>query len=432
MEALKLVPLPTASASPAGGATVTVGVDRIVIERLTVLDPTLAAFLGERPTEERPALVERALRIGLTALQDAGVSVNVDVVRREFEGMLAQTQQTNERAARALEEMLRQNFADGDGKLPRTLEKFLGDRGALRTMVTDLFDESKRDSAIGRMRQLLGTYFDGDASKLAVLLDPTRMNSPLHQFRSEVSDGFAKLNERLTAIEAAAVARASERSKSSAKGGDFETLLETILAEFARGASDLVDRTGGETGDVARSKKGDFVLTVNPQLTRGADLRIVIEAKDRAISGRAMRDELREAKTNRAAAVGLVVFTPLHAPAGIAPFDVRSGDVYCVLDPERPDPAGLEAALRLARLLALATLRESEVEVDAAAIQGALTGIREQLEVIRRLKTNLTSISGTAKSVSETLDEMRDLIIARVCEAEGELKAVRAAVDSRA
>jgi len=432
MEALKLVSLPAPSPAAASSATVTVGVDRIVIERLTILDPALAAFLGERPSEERPALVERALRIGLTALQDAGVSVNVDVVRREFEGMLAQTQQTNDRAAHALEDVLRQNFADGEGKLPRTLEKFLGDRGALRTMVTDLFDESKRDSAIGRMRQLLGTYFDGDASKLALLLDPTRMNSPLHQFRTEVSDGFAKLNERLTGIEAAAVARASERSKSSAKGGDFETLLETILAEFARGASDIVDRTGGETGDVARSKKGDFVLTVNPQLTRGADLRIVIEAKDRAMSGRAMRDELREAKTNRAAAVGLVVFTPLHAPAGIAPFDVRSGDVYCVLDPERPDPAGLEAALRLARLLALATLRESEVEVDAAAIQGALTGIREQLEVIRRLKTNLTSISGTAKSVSETLDEMRDLIIARVCEAEAELKAVRAAVDSRA
>lgn len=431
MEALKLVPLPSSSPSGVSAPIVSVAADRLVVERLTLLDAGLAAFLGERPAEERAAIVERALRIGLTALQDAGVSVNVDVVRREFEGMLAQTQQTNERAARALEDVLRQNFADGDGKLPRTLEKFLGDRGALRTLVGELFDETKRDSAIGRMRQLLGTYFDGDASKLALLLDPTRMNSPLHQFRTEVSDGFAKLNDRLTAIEAAATARAVERSKSSAKGADFETLLESILAEFARGAGDIVDRTGGEAGDVARSKKGDFVLTVNPQLTRGADLRVVIEAKDRVVSGRLMRDELREAKTNRAAAVGLVVFTPLHAPAGIAPFDVRAGDVYCVLDPEHPEPAALEAALRLARLLALATLRETEVEVDAAAIAGALTGIREQLEVIRRLKTQLTSISGTAKGVSDALDEMRDMIVARVCEAEAELKAVRAAVDSR-
>ena len=44
------------------------------------------------------------------------------------------------------------------------------------------------------MKTLLGSYFDGDASRLALLLDPTRMNSPLHQFRAEVSQGFAKLN----------------------------------------------------------------------------------------------------------------------------------------------------------------------------------------------------------------------------------------------
>ena len=98
------------------------------------------------------------------------------------------------------------------------------------------------------MKTLLGTYFDGDASRLALLLDPTRMNSPLHQFRSEVSDGFARLNDRLTAIEAAAAARASERAKSTAKGGDFEDLLEAMLGDLARGAGDLVDRTGDETG----------------------------------------------------------------------------------------------------------------------------------------------------------------------------------------
>ena len=62
--------------------------------------PGLAAFVAERPAEERAGLVERALRIGLTALQEAGVTVNVDVVRREFEALLAQTQATNEKAAR--------------------------------------------------------------------------------------------------------------------------------------------------------------------------------------------------------------------------------------------------------------------------------------------------------------------------------------------
>ena len=418
MEARRIVQLPP---PPEPVTSVVVDGDRIVVDRLVVVDAALAGYLEGRAAEERPALAERALKIGLLALQDTGVTVNVDVVRAEFEKLVLQAEQVNERAASTLAETLRTNFADGDGRLPRTLEKFLGDRGALRGMVEELFDERKRDSAIGRIRGMLESYFDGDASKLAILLDPTRLNSPMHQFRQEIAAGFKSVEERLVAIEAAANARATERSRSAAKGADFEDLLEAILGDLARGAGDLFDRTADEAGDTMRSKKGDFVLTVNPTLARGCELRIVVEAKDRKMSGREMREELRDAKTNRSAAVALVVFTPAHAPSGIAPFDVRAGDVYCVLDPAAPDPATLEAALRLARLLALNTLREPEADLDQDAIAEALTGIREQLDVIKGLKSQLTSISGAAGTVSTGLDRLRDGVIARVVAAEREL-----------
>ena len=397
--------------------------DRIVVERLTLSDPTLAAFLGERPAGDRGPIVERALRIGLIALQDAGVTVNVDAVRTEFERMIRQAEQVNERAAQTLEQTLRANFADGDGRLPRTLERFLGDRGALRSMVDELFDETKRDSAIGRIGGMLERYFDGDASKLAVLLDPTRLNSPMHQFRLEIAAGFKSLEERLVAIEAAAAARGAERARSAAKGADFEELLGVMLGEIARGAGDLLDVTGYETGTVLKSKKGDFVLTVDARSARGHDLRVVVEAKDRPMSMRAMRDELREARENRGAAVAVAVFTPAHAPTGVAPFTVVGGDVYCVVDPDAPEAANLEAAVRLARLLALASLAEREVTVDAAAIGTALTAIREQLEVVRALKSQLTSISNATKAVWTGLDTMRSNILARVTEAESEIRA---------
>src|SRR5688572_15095770 len=188
MEA-RLVPLPTRQPL----AFVRVEGDRIAIDGLAFADAGLATWLVERADDERAAIVERALRIGLLALQDAGVTVNVDVVRGEFEKLLQRTEQANERAASALEQALRTNFADGDGRLPRTLEKFLGDRGALRGMVDELFDETKRDSAIGRIGGMLERYFDGDASKLAQLLDPTRLNSPMHQFRQEIAAGFKGL-----------------------------------------------------------------------------------------------------------------------------------------------------------------------------------------------------------------------------------------------
>ena len=419
MEPVRLVPLPSPDRAQ---ATIRIDGDRLIVERLVVIDGHLASFVAERPEQDRQALLERALRIGLTALQDAGVSLDVDVVRREFEGLLRQAEASSERAGAALDLVLRQNFADGDGRLPRTLEKFLGDRGQLRTFVTDLFDESRRDSAMGRMKTMLGGYFDGDASRLAQLLDPTRLGSPLHQFRTEVSAGFTHLNDRLTAIEAAGAARAGERARSSAKGADFEDLVGALLGDVCRGTGDAIDRTGEETGDVIRSRKGDFLLTIDPALTRGADLRVVIECKDRSISGKQMRDELAEAKRNRAAQVGLVVFTPSHAPAGIAPFDVRLGDVYCVIDPEAPDPAVLDAAVRLARLHGIATLAERELEVDTAAIGAAIIAVRSQMDMIRALKMQLTSIGTASREVNAGLDRLRDGVLSGVADVERALR----------
>jgi hypothetical protein len=198
-----------------------------------------------------------------------------------------------------------------------------------------------------------------------------------------------------------------------------------MLGELARGAGDLLDRTGTESGALVGSKKGDFVLTLDPRLTRGADVRIVIEAKDRVMSPRAMREELREARENRGASVAVAAWSTKHAPAGVAPFTVSGEDVHVVVDPEAPDPAYLEAAVRLARLLALARLGERDVEVDARAIGLALAGVKEQLEVIRGLKTQLTSVASVTKSVTDGLDALRAGILARVGEAEAELRVVK-------
>src|SRR4029078_8249514 len=106
--------------------------DRIFVEERTLSEPSLARFLGARPEEIRVEIVERALRIGLLAIQDAGTTLDVELVRREFEALLQRADPLNERAATALDTVLRQNFADGDGRLPRTLEKFLGAKGERR------------------------------------------------------------------------------------------------------------------------------------------------------------------------------------------------------------------------------------------------------------------------------------------------------------
>ena len=143
------------------------------------------------------------------------------------------------------------------------------------------------------------------------------------------------------------------------------------------------------------------------------------------MSPRAMREELREARENRGASVAVAAWSTKHAPAGVAPFTVSGEDVHVVVDPDAPDPAYLEAAVRLARLLALVKLGDRDVEVDARAIGRALAGVKEQLEAIRALKTQLTSVANVTRSVADGLDAMRAGILARVGEAEAELRVVK-------
>jgi hypothetical protein len=403
---------------------VTVNGDRIAIRDLELADGQLARFVEQTPEMERAGLAERALRIGLLTLCNQGVSLSADVVRSEFERLSERMETTHQRAAHALAATLREHFADESGRLPRTLERFLGDSGSLRRMTADLFDENRRESAMGRLNELLGKYFDGDGSRLAQLLDPTRSGSPLHQFRTEVADEFRRISERIAELEAGSRARAEERAKGTAKGGDFENAVEERLGELARGAGDLLERTGAEAGDALRSKKGDFVVGIDPTRTRGVDLRIVIETKDRTVPLRRFATELAEARENRRAAISLAVFTPAAAPSGVAPLALIGNDVFCVHDPEGDDAIAIEAAYRLARALALAGLRDASVQLDVPAVQSALAEIVRQVGEVQGMKVRLTSIAGAADQVSRSLDGMRLNILRSVKDVEAQLRVV--------
>ena len=140
------------------GCDVRIEGDNIAVTGLCLHDADLALYVGEHPEVDRPAVVERGLKVGLIALRNAGVTLNVDFVAREFDRLMHRTDESHDRAAVALDAALRETFAAKDGALPRTLEKFLGKDGTLRRLVDDLFDEERRDSAIGRMRSLLAGY----------------------------------------------------------------------------------------------------------------------------------------------------------------------------------------------------------------------------------------------------------------------------------
>ena len=127
------------------------------------------------------------------------------------------------------------------------------------------------------------------------------------------------------------------------------------------------------------------------------------------MSRRAMREELREARENRGAAVAVAVWTPSTRPRAYAPFTVVGDDVHVVVDPEAPDAAYLEAAVRLARLLALAKLARARGRRGCRGDRpGPSPGCGSSWRPIRALKTQLTSVTTVTKAVATGLDTHAD------------------------
>ena len=404
----------------ASTAAIFIDHDTVRIDHLVLQDGDAAGYLGALSEADRPAAAARALAIGARCLRNVAVTVDVDYVERACERLLQKMATKQEQAAVVLDKQLRESFADDGGRLPRTLERFLGDQGHLRRLVNDLFDDQRRDSAIGRMRTLLGEYFDGDGSRLVAMLDPTKESSPLHLFRSEVRDGLREVSDRILRLEAERTGRADERERGTAKGGDFEDDVEARLAVLARNHGDLLERTSAAVGDSVRDKVGDFVLTLNPAWTRGADVRIVIEAKRQAIGVTRIGRELEAARQNRSAAVAVAVFGPDCAPRGCAPLTLHGRDVLCEFDPEG-DPLGLDAAIGLARALALSGSRSGADVVDIEAIRHELDVVRNRIARFRGIRAKLTSITTCAGEIYDDLDELRRDVLEACATVEAQL-----------
>ncbi len=401
------------------GCDVRIEGDNIAVTGLSLRDADLALYVGEHPAVDRPAVVERGLKVGLIALRNAGVTINVDFVAREFDRLMHRTDESHDRAAVALDSALRETFAAKDGTLPRTLEQFLGKDGTLRRLVDDLFDEERRDSAIGRMRTLLAGYFDGDGAIISRMLDPQLAGSPLHGFRTEMREMLKDVSDRLIRLEAARDARADEREKGTAKGLDFEDAVEARLAALLRGTGDLVEPTGTAVGNSVRSRKGDFLITLDPSWTRGVPVCVAVEAKSGRVGLSKLCRDLDETRRNRGAAIAVAVYRAGNAPSGCAPFTLHGEHIICEFDPDDPDDTAFTAAVRLGRALALSAAREHADVVDAAAVRRDLDGIRAQLNAIAGMKSKLTSISTATGDVRNSLDALRQGVLDRVMSIEG-------------
>jgi hypothetical protein len=228
------------------------------------------------------------------------------------------------------------------------------------------------------------------------------------------------LTEQLTDVReklAAAKATATERERSTAKGSDFESAVAAAVEYVHAPYEDLVVEVANTIG-ARGGKTGDISVHVNREAARGKDIRIVVEAKCRALSLPAALKELDAAMENREAQAGVLVFRSVqNAPLAGRCFRVFPGNRLMVVFDEDQGEFALEVACNVARMCALRTAHEQPVRYHAERVSTCvrkLAAILDDAKAIARgtnaarkgldqIDTGYSTLRSNASAVLEEL-----------------------------
>lgn len=400
-------------------ADIDVDGSRVAISHLEVDDGGLADLLRAHPTEEWPALVTRALGIGVRGLLTMGIGIDVAAVD-------AKVKSTLEQAERRIGELLQEGeraFAEHFDPERRTsiLARALGDFTSWRDELLATLDPGDADSHttrfLGDLAELLGPR-GALEERLREALDPQADGSALARLSESVDARLTELRDLIMYRRGRDTGRDEEAARGTAQGVDFEDVVEARLrleaAALGGTAVDRVSRAPGRLGPQATI--GDFVVTLP------GGQRVVVEAKNQATLGLTGKDgilaELDRCIDNREAAFAICVSCRPAFPAEVGSFGVY-GDRLLVVD----DGEGtmLRVALRWASAALDARSEGRELDTDPAVLADRLDRIRTLGERFRTMQRTLTNVGKSVEGVRETLREMRAELIDLVDEARREI-----------
>ncbi len=384
--------------------------DRLVIERLTVIDERAAKLVRERnQAGQDPArTVADAIEIGSRVLDREDAAAEVDYVRAEFE---KQAGSLRERLARALEEgdrslaeRISRAFDDEQGSVPREFQQRL--ERALTDQRTELLKQFSKDDGTNP----LSDFKNAVVRALRDLSGTQQKESQESRRRmEELTREVVELKDQRDADERVA----EEAERGTAKGRDFEDRVDRALERIAMARGDASSHTGGE-GAEGGGKKGDTLI----ELGAGdgpASGRIVFEAKDKKLSKNDAWRELNDAMAARAASFAvLVVAGEDRVPSGRETLTEYEGNkLILAVDRDEPDGIALEVGYRLAAAR-VAMARDRDLSVDAPAVRDAAEEAVSCLKQAQAIRATLTGIKTSSDKARATLDEMVESVRARL------------------
>ncbi|MXP21536.1 Fis family transcriptional regulator [Gordonia sp. HNM0687] len=447
----------------------------VVIEEVTVTDKDVVLEAQRWTTGERGAVVDdpttladadlgefvaKALTVGAHALSATGQAQESRALERMITELgdkattsTAEAAALTDRSVKAASEAVSKAAADAQKALREADE-------ATRKSLTESIEKMRRETeaelkrlfggtdpeVIDRFAPLLEQFaanLDKRAAanttelltKAAKQFDPNDPASPMAKHSAELTKRQESLTEQLTKQHTeltgrldevvtalkVAEAKASVSKVSPIKGGTYETEVHEVLQTVAAGLGDEYCETGTVVGAVARSKKGDGVLTVD-----GGAARVVIEVTDSKRDG--WGAYLDEAERNRQAdaAVGLVRTVEQNCGETIRVLGKRR--IVLAFDPLTDDPDLVRTVVMLLRTSALAVANRTGAH-EIATAEEKITDAVEQLGTIDDIKKTAGTIEKNAQKIEKSCSTIYSTIDRLLGEA---LAALAGAADDEA
>jgi len=384
-----------------------------------------------------------ALRLGLGLLDRARASSEVSAVSGEVASLLGKLEAWDA----ATRERLSRTWAESEARQASTLEKYLGERGALEASVSRLRSELSDprvassipaatasavteavSAAVADVKRAVDA--SDEASALSKFLRASRADSA--QLRIDLERRQERFAAELKAELRDLVLPGTELSSPETKGRAFELEVSDALARLAAAEGDAVRDVSLEAARGSLAKVGD--LTVDFE---AASLAVEVKAGAFALGGqRSIEKQIRDAMALSGCAVGLGVVRAAHLPKKLGWYTPLRDDVVIVaFEPDLDyGHVALDCAFKVLRAKALADAADArldrrddaphpdddsrlalarlanEANHRASAIAARATDVLANLDRLRRMKKNSTDLINMLTILRQDLDNLdRDI-----------------------
>ena len=295
-----------------------------------------------------------------------------------------------------------------DGALFRLVSRV---EAANRTIMQE-FSSDNENSAITRMTTLLERT--NESIRASLTLD--NEESPLSRLRTELRKTIGEMGQTNTRFYtevreslAELKAKREEAGRSTRHGLEFEDSLGEFLQIEASRLNDIFVDSTDSAGVISRCKVGDHVIELGPESAAPGG-RIVFEAKgNKTYDVSKALGELRTARENREAAVGVMVFTPDAAPDGLEVINRWGDDIIVVWDAENPPhDVFLRAAVSLARAMVVTDRRVKDSSAaDFAEMEQAVNAILCDAELLGDITRMATTVKSNGEKIVKKAERLK-------------------------